>query len=42
MANKIVVVYQHIKVNNKWTFKKVPAMRRRFLSNGAYYISWYD
>jgi integrase len=42
MANKIVVVYQHVKINNKWTFKKVPAMRRRFLSNGAYYISWYE
>ena len=35
MANKIVVVYQHVKISNKWTFKKVPATRRQFLSNGA-------
>ena len=42
MANKIAVVYQHVKINNKWTFKKAPAMRRRFLSDGAYYISWYE
>lgn len=42
MANKIAVVYQHLKINNKWTFKKVPAMRRRFLSDGAYYIGWYE
>jgi len=42
VANKIAVVYQHVKINNKWTFKKAPAMRRRFLSDGAYYISWYE
>jgi dolichyl-phosphate-mannose--protein O-mannosyl transferase len=42
MANKIVVAYQHVKISNKWTFKKVPATRRQFLSNGAYYISWYQ
>ena len=42
VANKIAVVYQHVKINNKWTFQKAPTMRRRFLSDGAYYISWYE
>jgi hypothetical protein len=42
VANKIAVVYQHGKINNKWTFQKAPTMRRHFLSDGAYYISWYE
>jgi hypothetical protein len=42
VANKIAVVYQHVKINNKWTFKKAPAVRRRFLSDGGYSISWYE
>ncbi|MBB5317409.1 dolichyl-phosphate-mannose--protein O-mannosyl transferase [Edaphobacter lichenicola] len=42
MANKIAVVYQHVKINNQWTFQKAPTMRRRFLSDGACYISWYE
>jgi len=42
VANKIAVVYQHVKINKKWTFQKAPTMRRRFLSDGAYYISWYE
>jgi hypothetical protein len=32
----------NVKINNKWTFQKAPTMRRRFLSDGAYYISWYE
>ena len=24
VANKIAVVYQHVKINNKWTFQKAP------------------
>jgi hypothetical protein len=32
---------KHLKINNKWTFQKAPIMRRRFLSDGAYSISWH-
>jgi hypothetical protein len=39
MANKAVALYQSIKVNGKWTFRKVPEQRLRRLAEGAYYIS---
>ncbi len=43
MANKTVVLYQHIKIKGKWKYCKVaPSDRLRRLSEGEYYISWYE
>lgn len=42
MANKAVALYQSKKINGKWRFRKAPDQRRRRLSEGAHYISWYE
>lgn len=43
LANKTVVLYQHIKIKGKWKYCKVdPSDRLRRLSEGEYYISWYE
>jgi integrase len=42
LANKTVTLYQNLKVNNKWTFRKVTGSRLRNLAEGAYYLSWYE
>ena len=43
MANKTVVLYQHIKIKGKLKYGKVdPSRRLRRLSEGEYYISWYE
>lgn len=42
MANKTVVLYQHIKIDGKWKYcKVVPSKRLPLLTEGVYYISWY-
>ena len=42
MANKAVALYQSVKINGKWTFRKVPEQRLRRLSEGKYHVSWYE
>jgi dolichyl-phosphate-mannose--protein O-mannosyl transferase len=42
LANKTAVLYQRVKINNKWTFKKAPGSRLRRLEEGSYYVSWYN
>jgi integrase len=42
LANKTAVLYQHIKIGGKWTYQKAPTKRLRHLSEGAYYLSWYE
>ena len=42
MANKAVALYQSVKINGKWTFRKVPDQRLRRLSEGKYHVSWYE
>src|SRR6266568_1565027 len=43
LANKTVVLYQHIKIKGKWKYCKVASSDRlRRLSEGEYYISWYE
>jgi hypothetical protein len=34
-------LYQSVKVEGNWTFKKISETRLRRLSQGGYYISWY-
>ena len=34
MANKAVSLYQSVKINGKWTFKKASESRHRKLSEG--------
>jgi integrase len=42
MANKAVSLYLSVRINGKWTFRKAPAQRLRKLSEGSYYLSWYE
>jgi ribosomal protein L29 len=42
MADKTAVLYLSIKINNGWTFRKTPGTRLRQLTEGAYYVSWYQ
>jgi hypothetical protein len=42
MANKAVALYQSLRINGKWTFRKVPEQRLRRLSEGKYHVSWYE
>jgi integrase len=42
VANKVVTLYQSVKINGKWTFRKVPEQRLRRLSEGKYHVSWYE
>jgi len=42
MANKAVALYQSVRINGKWTFRKVPEQRLRRLSEGKYHVSWYE
>jgi hypothetical protein len=42
MANKAVSLYQSVRINGKWTFRKAPEQRLRKLSEGKYYVSWYE
>jgi len=40
LANKSVVLYQSIKVKNKWTMRRAEGMLRN-LAEGSYYMSYY-
>ena len=42
MVNKAVSLYQSVRINGKWTFRKAPEQRLRKLSEGKYYVSWYE
>jgi hypothetical protein len=41
LANKSVVLYQSIKVKNKWTMRRAEGMLRN-LTGGSYYVSYYN
>ncbi len=41
LANKSVVLYQSIKIGNKWTLYPVDEDSTHF-SEGPFYVSWYD
>lgn len=40
MANKSVVLYQYVKVRNKWKYIRAVEPLKR-LSKGSYNLSWY-
>jgi hypothetical protein len=41
LANKAVVLYQSIKIKNKWTMRRAEGTLRN-LPEGSYYVSYYD
>jgi hypothetical protein len=41
LANCSVVLYQSIKIKNKWAYRKVSEELSK-LSSGEYYVGWYE
>jgi len=41
MANRAVSLYQSVKLNGKWTFRKAGRTRHRLIE-GQYFVSWYE
>ncbi len=40
MANLKVTLYESVRLNGRWTYKKAPERPKR-LKEGAYYVTWY-